>query len=73
MLVDPFSTFIIITSLLVVSSLYHILTKKTFNLLGENAQKSENRLIQSVNEISNLFKVKIFDVEQNFFKDLKIH
>ena len=72
MLVDPFSTFIIITSLLVVSSLYFILTKKTFNLLGENAQKSENRLIQSVNEISNLFKeIKIFDVEQKFLQRFK--
>ena len=72
MLVDPFSTFIIITSLLVVSSLYFILTKKTFNLLGENAQKSENRLIQSVNEISNLFKeIKIFDVEQKILQRFK--
>ncbi len=71
-LVDPLSTLIIIISLIGVSAVYLITTRQTFFLLGENSQKSENTLIQSVNEISKLFKeIKIFEVKQKFLLRFK--
>lgn len=68
MKVDLFSTLFIVLSLLIISSLYLVVTRKTFRVIGDNSQKSENKLIEKTNEISNLFKeIKIFNVEDKFY------
>ena len=70
MTVDFYSTFTIVSFMLILSVIYMLTTKKTFKIIGENAQKFENKYIHSVMEIYNLYKeIKIFDLHKNFLKN----
>ena len=67
MTVDFYSTFTIVSFMLILSVIYMLTTKKTFKIIGENAQKFENKYIHSVMEIYNLYKeIKIFDLHKKF-------